>query len=167
MPRGKPKEDYITRQENRVNRNGKENELIGRCHEWTGAMHPNGYGYVNPPDESGNKGKMISTHRWFYEIRNGEIPEGKMVRHKCDNRICCNPDHLELGESIDNVRDMLKRNPKACGRKLSFDDIKNIKERRDKGELIQDLAKEYKVSRVTIRKVIQGKHIIPENIIIP
>ena len=166
MPRGKPEKDYITRQKDRVNKEGKYDEKLGYCHEWNGAKMLNGYGYMCPPNEKGVKGKSVYSHRWFYTLYKGEIPEGKMIRHNCDNRICVNPEHLEIGDSKDNVHDMLERNPKACGRKLSFDDNKIIKERRQKGDLIQDIAKDYKVSRVTIRKVIQNKHIIPENKII-
>lgn len=34
---------------------------------------------------------------------------GKVVRHKCDNPRCINPEHLELGTHKDNTHDMLKR----------------------------------------------------------
>ena len=36
---------------------------------------------------------------------NKEIPNGFIVRHKCDNRKCCNPEHLELGTYSDNSLD--------------------------------------------------------------
>lgn len=37
-------------------------------------------------------------HRFIYRIHNDlrEIPEGYEINHKCKNRACCNPSHLEM-----------------------------------------------------------------------
>lgn len=69
------------------------------CHEWTSTMHRDGYGKFY------HEGKQVQAHRVSYEFFNGPT-NGKWVLHKCDNRKCVNPDHLFLGLSIDNVRDM-------------------------------------------------------------
>lgn len=42
-------------------------------------------------------------------IHHGDIPDGMVVRHKCDNPSCTNPDHLELGTRRQNVMDKIKR----------------------------------------------------------
>ncbi len=39
-------------------------------------------------------------------IHRGEIPDGLFVLHRCDNRLCANPEHLFLGTAGDNNRDM-------------------------------------------------------------
>jgi hypothetical protein len=39
----------------------------------------------------------------------GNIPEGKLILHKCDNRTCCNPDHLFTGSHQDNLDDMISK----------------------------------------------------------
>ena len=46
---------------------------------------------------------------------NGEITDGLVVRHTCDNRICVNPEHLEVGTHQDNMDDMVRRNRQAKG----------------------------------------------------
>jgi len=33
-----------------------------------------------------------------------------MILHSCDNRKCCNPNHLRAGTGKDNYRDALERN---------------------------------------------------------
>lgn len=62
-------------------------------------------------------GKKIGLHRYSYTIHKGQIPEGLVVMHQCDNRKCINPDHLSLGTVADNNRDRTEkgrsRNPHA------------------------------------------------------
>lgn len=43
-------------------------------------------------------GRLQMSHRLAYEELVGPIPEGKSILHKCDNPICINPDHLEVGD---------------------------------------------------------------------
>lgn len=54
-------------------------------------LNQDGYFRKNP----GN-GKLIMYHRKVYEDSHGPIPEGMEVDHKCRNRHCINPDHLQL-----------------------------------------------------------------------
>lgn len=67
--------------------------------------------------------KVMKVARFIYEECFGEIPEGKTVRHTCDNAYCVNPEHLALGTKEDNHKDMLfkremnraKKNPPNDG----------------------------------------------------
>jgi len=74
------------------------------CWEWTSSIKGNGYGafFTHLIDEGR---KCHSAHRYAWKLINGEIPNELWILHKCDNRICVNPDHLFLGTRTDNMRD--------------------------------------------------------------
>lgn len=72
-------------------------------------------------------------HRIAYELINGKIPEGMLIRHRCDNKLCCNPRHLEIGTHNDNMADAVERSRMARGlnhpnAKLSPDQVAYIRE---------------------------------------
>lgn len=73
-----------------------------------------GYGQYQLRDN----GKKIRfrLHRLSYEVYNGIIPEGMVVRHTCDNPPCINPKHLLVGTNADNVRDRVSRGRSAVGK---------------------------------------------------
>lgn len=62
-----------------------------------------GYGMVRVD------GRLDTAHRVAYSITKGEIPEGLVVRHDCDNPPCFNPAHLFVGTHQDNVDDKEKK----------------------------------------------------------
>ena len=46
-------------------------------------------------------------HRFIWRIHNGDIPENYEINHKCNNRGCCNIDHLEC---ISRTEHLVKTN---------------------------------------------------------
>ena len=63
---------------------------IDGCHIWQGAVKDNGYGVVRYH----NKQEYI--HRLMYRLIVGEIPPGTEIDHTCNQRACCNPEHLRV-----------------------------------------------------------------------
>lgn len=79
-----------------VHRNSEFNRVIfdridfrskDECWNWIGAVKPTGYGSIN------HNGKAHQAHRAVYELMVGE-PEFELD-HKCENKRCVNPWHLQ------------------------------------------------------------------------
>jgi hypothetical protein len=71
----------------------------------------------------------------MWELCHGPIPDGLQVLHKCDVRLCANPDHLFLGTNQDNVNDKVAkgrhlRGSAAVNAKLTEDQVRKIKDLR-------------------------------------
>lgn len=102
--------------------------------------------------------KHQRAHRVVYEQMFGEIPKGLVVRHKCDNPSCVNPEHLELGTNQDNIKDKVRRNRTAKGTKINTsklqeEDVLKIRKEIEKGIPISEIAKVYSVSVSTIYRI--------------
>ncbi len=75
-------------------------------------------GYTMSPSKGLPNNKQIGLHRWVYCQHNGVHPDsikGKVVRHKCDNPRCINPEHLEIGTYQDNSNDAIIRGRTSRG----------------------------------------------------
>lgn len=63
--------------------------VAGECWEWAGSRHSAGYGQLTID------GKKRLAHQLAYEWFVGPVPTGLELDHfACDNRWCCNPDHV-------------------------------------------------------------------------
>ena len=119
------------------------------CTEHDGYIMPNGYGQVR------RQGKTWLAHRWSAHAAHGPCPPGQVVRHKCDNRRCINPEHLEYGSQGDNLNDRKERATQY--RKLGKEDIPQIRKRLAEGATLAQVGREFGVSYVMIRYIRDGK----------
>lgn len=108
-------------------------EADNGCWEWTGCTNENGYGLI-----TSKHFKERRVHRLAYIVLKGEIPNGLVIDHLCKNRICCNPDHLEVVTRGENVRrgvggevtGKLKKSQKFCkhGHEYTLENTRFTKE---------------------------------------
>lgn len=96
---------YILRMSRKNTKESFESKIekTDSCWNWLGVINSSGYGSIR------FDGKKIGVHRLAYEIMIGPVSENLFVLHKCDNRICVNPDHLWLGTQTDNLKDMYQK----------------------------------------------------------
>lgn len=92
----------------KVDRSGGDDS----CWIWLGSVMKNGYGTYR-----GGKYKSLA-HRHAWIITNGSIPSVKiLVCHKCDVRLCCNPEHMFLGSHKENTMDAMSKGRIATGKR--------------------------------------------------
>ena len=149
----------------KVNKNGsipKHCPELGACWEWTAAKSSSGYGKFCLDWK--NK-TFPNTQRVAWELTYGEIPDELWVLHKCDNRLCCNPNHLFLGTPQDNVDDMFAKGRfvKLIGEqkpaaKLTREKVLYVRDRFALGTISKSaLAREMQVGTSTIVAVLSGR----------
>ena len=78
---------------------------------WTGGTTKGGYGSIS----GGHRGKVVYAHHVAFALQNGEIPEGSVVRHKCDIKLCMRGSCLLPGSQLDNIRDREERGRTSSG----------------------------------------------------
>lgn len=108
------------------------------------------------------EGGYSMLHRKAYCLANSctlaSIAE-QVVRHKCDNPRCVNPEHLELGTQIDNVRDTMRQaNSRVTTRVMTDEEVATARATYsgEYGEQTR-MAKEYGVSRLAMHQILREK----------
>jgi len=125
------------------------------CWEWTASTNTSGYGQIN------RRGRMVLAHRLSYEMNKGSIPENLYILHKCDNKKCVNPKHLELGTYSKNIKDAYDRGLRITPRGENNPMVKltpiQISKIRDSKLPQKELVKLYGVTRQQIWRIKQNK----------
>lgn len=118
-----------------------------------------GYGHLQLP--SGN----LRAHRVAFFLEYGD-PSHYLVCHSCDNKSCCNPNHLFLGTQKDNMRDAKRKGRNARGERHSkakltqkeVDLIRAIYKKGARGYGTPNLAKRFGVSTHSIYAIVNNWH---------
>jgi len=139
------------------------------CWEWQGAKTSSGYGNLSW------HGLHVQAHRVAYYLTYGGIAldtqfrqDGRaekyrrFVLHRCDNRSCCNPNHLFLGSMRANLLDAYAKGRKSQPRskhvnaKLSAEQVAYIRHTYDIGMAKQtQLAQQFGVSQRVISLIVR------------
>jgi len=130
-------------------------EVESGCYEYQGAIVDGGYGFFWYK----NQNKYAHRMAWFF--CHGEIPAGLNVLHTCDNRRCCNVDHLFLGTSQDNTDDMIAKGRQVitygeARSKLKEEAVRSIKQELKTGATSTQLAHKYGTTPRNIRWIRNG-----------
>lgn len=151
------------------------------CWPWIGKRNRDGYGRLHISL------REVGAHRVAHLVRSGADPFPFMVCHTCDVRYepgdmsyrkCCNPAHLVVGTSADNLGHMAesgrcqsgdrhysRRSPELMPRgenrahsKLTEQDVIDIRYRYAcRSESQTTLSREYGVNQTTISEIIRRK----------
>lgn len=72
------------------------------CWNWTGPTSGNGRGGGYPRMHL--DGQTMAVHIVMYAVEYGPVPGKKQIDHRCRNRLCVNPAHLEMVTHRENQR---------------------------------------------------------------
>lgn len=120
------------------------------CIEWPYGRGKPGYPILTVD------GKSVAGHRYICLRSHGPAPQGReYALHRCGNRGCVNPAHIEWGSNTDNYWDMVRhgRRNNTVLTEAMVAEIKRSPHVRSK-----DLAKQYGVSQSTIINIRNGKN---------
>jgi len=74
------------------------------CWEWIATRNRQGYGVVGLYIDGRPVGLPAPRLQWMH--CHGQIPDGLVIMHICDNPPCINPAHLALASQATNLADM-------------------------------------------------------------
>jgi len=140
-------------------RNVSKNAKTG-CWNWTGSKFSAGYGYFK---SAALRKTAMNAHRASWIIHNGAIDSPRtLVLHKCDNRLCCNPDHLELGTHKTNMADCMARHRISRGNgrpnaKLTPAIVLDMRRMRREGGSWRSIARAFGISHSHASRVVSGE----------
>jgi len=129
----------------------KSNDDTG-CWEFQGTL-AGGYGQIKI------EGVNHRAHRLAYSLLVGEIPEGLLVCHHCDNPKCCNPDHLFLGDDADNTKDKVAKGRCLSGiqlpqTKVTEDMIDTVRRLKESGLSNRTIGSQLNISHATVSRIL-------------
>lgn len=119
-------------------------------------------------------GRRMSAHRAVATCRDGEIPDGQVVRHTCDTPGCAEETHLISGSQSQNILDAYQRKRRTKGWRrgdthphalMTEDIVCELRRRARAGETTHALADDLGFGYSPVRSAIRGeswKHVTEE-----
>lgn len=123
------------------------------CWLWIASIKGEGYGQIGTG--VGDSKRPVLAHRAAWTIYVGPIPPGMFVLHRCDQRLCVNPDHLRLGTHVDNMLDMVAKG-RSSG-KMTIEQVREIRRLADAGEAKRSIARRFGLNRGTVANIVTRK----------
>lgn len=131
----------------------------GDCLLWAGAVTNRGYGTYKL-----QSGLQTSIHRIMYIAYHGSVPDGLVVMHTCNEKLCVAEAHLIAGtqqqNSLDALEDGLCNPPygeQHWHSVLDEDVVRYVRGQANDGRKARSLSNELSIARQTIQDVIVGK----------
>jgi hypothetical protein len=125
------------------------------CRVWAGTIKSNGYGVFRLD------GVEYLAHRAAYIVYHGPIPEGYVIHHWCENRLCITPNHIVSLTGEQHVKLTARtgayRGEKNRNSRHSNEKIKHIKELAKAGISARVLAEEFDIPRSTLSQILSGQ----------
>lgn len=132
------------------------------CRVWSGKCERSGYGRVSW------LGHKRLAHRVAAMLSDmlTDITDRSVIIHHCDNRRCCNPDHLEVATQQKNMQDAVSkgrmkqpdnRGVKSGNSRLTAEQILVIRASYENGSVSQQsLADKFGVTQMVISRIVRG-----------
>ncbi len=143
-------------------------DSITGCINWIGTQRNEGYGIFE------FLGRCRQAHAVAYELHHmQDVQEGMIVRHLCPikNKLCVNPEHLEVSTRKQNGEDEVKAGYSRCGSKsanakISEETAKKIFYSYKNGQSVSERALLFKTSCSVVSKIDRAercKHLMTTN----
>jgi hypothetical protein len=130
------------------------------CRLWPKAGYKGGYG------KSYWDGRPLSAHQVAFLLTYGWVPSGRelILRHTCDEPLCCEPSHLIPGTQKENAADREKRGRSnrrpswmARNAKVTPEQVREIRVRHEAGESYPRLARVFGLHPQNIGRICRGR----------
>jgi len=131
------------------------------CWNWTGARvkDPHGnpsYGEMRIPGHGPATAHRIALYLSKLEKKEKWI-DTLCVLHSCDNPACCNPSHLRQGTQQENMKDMVSRDRNVGNKKLTDDQVMQIRHSWADGDTAKQLSKTYSITINSVGNIVYGR----------
>lgn len=135
------------------------------CWLWNGNVDRTGYGYFSL--KINNKRTSKKAHRIAYALHTQQYnlltepySPKVVIAHRCNNKLCCNPDHLEMTSAKQNSLDALedglyKTGEQHTSSKLTNREVALIRQTNNP-KMDQKFAEQFRVSKSLIQKIRLG-----------